>query len=88
VNRRAGAVARAGALARGLVALWLLCLPAFALHAADASSAATAPATGEWHSFWSVKGRHNTVWLLGSVHLLQPAGSAPTPQVLRAYAES
>ena len=88
MNRRAGAVARAGALARGLVALLLLCLPAFAVHAADAASTATAPAPGEWHTFWSVKGRHNTVWLLGSVHLLQPAGSAPTPQVLRAYADS
>jgi uncharacterized protein YbaP (TraB family) len=80
---------RGHALARLLVAL-LLCLPAFAGRAADApaTARASAPAAEEWHSFWSVQGRHNTVWLLGSVHLLQPKGSAPTPQVLRAYAAS
>jgi uncharacterized protein YbaP (TraB family) len=69
-------------LARLLVAL-LLCLPAFALQAADPR-----PAAGEWHSFWSVQGRHNTLWLLGSVHLLRPEDSTPPPAVLRAYTAS
>jgi uncharacterized protein len=76
----------AAPLARLLVAL-LLSLSAVAGHAADSPVAGSSPA-GEWHTLWSVKGRHNTLWLLGSVHLLQPAGSAPSPQVLRAYAES
>ena len=66
----------------------LLCLGAAAARAADAPATAPAAASAEWHTFWSVQGRRNTVWLLGSVHLLQPQGSAPTPQVLRAYAAS
>ncbi|MGA2024285.1 MAG: TraB/GumN family protein [Steroidobacteraceae bacterium] len=38
------------------------------------------------HSFWSVKGAHNTVYLLGSVHVLKPAESDLPPDSLRAYA--
>jgi uncharacterized protein YbaP (TraB family) len=37
------------------------------------------------HSFWSVKGAHNTVYLLGSVHVLKPAESDLPPDSLRAY---
>ena len=37
------------------------------------------------HTFWSVKGQHNTVYLLGSVHMLQPDASDLPPAALRAY---
>jgi uncharacterized protein YbaP (TraB family) len=40
------------------------------------------------HTFWSVKGRHNTVYLLGSVHMLKPADSALPAEALHAYADS
>ena len=48
----------------------------------------TAPwtvAAADHHIFWEVKGAHNTVFLLGSVHMLKPADSALPPEVLRAY---
>ena len=47
--------------------------------------AGPARAQESWHTFWSVAGRHNTVYLLGSVHLLQPSGSEPPTPVLSAY---
>lgn len=40
------------------------------------------------HIFWEVKGRHNTVYLLGSVHMLKPDDSALPSEALRAYAQS
>jgi uncharacterized protein len=40
------------------------------------------------HTFWSVKGAHNTVYLLGSVHVLKPADSDLPPEALRAYADA
>ncbi len=40
------------------------------------------------HTFWEVKGQHNTVYLLGSVHMLKPADSALPAEALQAYAES
>jgi uncharacterized protein YbaP (TraB family) len=46
-----------------------------------ASTHAAAPL----HTFWSVKGAHNTVYLLGSVHVLKPADSDLPPEALRAY---
>ena len=40
------------------------------------------------HSFWEVHGKHNTVYLLGSIHVLRPS-DYPLPQpVLEAYARS
>jgi uncharacterized protein YbaP (TraB family) len=57
---------------------WLLCTAApCAAHAEDSH-----------HIFWEVKGAHNTVYLLGSVHMLKPADSALSPEVLRAYQRS
>ncbi|MGA2564738.1 MAG: TraB/GumN family protein [Steroidobacteraceae bacterium] len=47
--------------------------------------AAAALADSGHHSFWSVKGAHNTVYLLGSVHVLKPADSDLPPDSLRAY---
>ncbi len=47
------------------------------------------PARGaEHHTFWVVHGRHNTVYLLGSVHVLKPSDSELAPEVLRAYADA
>jgi uncharacterized protein YbaP (TraB family) len=40
------------------------------------------------HILWEVKGRHNTIYLLGSVHLLRPDDSAIPAEALRAYALS
>jgi uncharacterized protein len=50
--------------------------------------AAIALADGGHHSFWSAKGAHNTVYLLGSVHVLKPADSDLPPDSLRAYDSS
>jgi hypothetical protein len=61
-----------------LAALWLLC----------GTGAAAARADDAHHIFWEVKGRHNTVYLLGSVHMLKAADSALPPEALRAYAAS
>ncbi len=43
---------------------------------------------GGHHTFWVVRGRHNTVYLLGSVHVLKPSDSELAPEVLRAYAQA
>jgi hypothetical protein len=40
------------------------------------------------HIFWEVKGKHNTVYLLGSVHMLKAVDSALPSEALRAYAAS
>ncbi len=40
------------------------------------------------HCLWLVKGLHNDVYLLGSVHMLKAADSALPPEILRAYARS
>jgi uncharacterized protein YbaP (TraB family) len=60
---------------RLLAALWLL-------------SGASAGADDGNHIFWEVKGKHNIVYLLGSVHMLKAADSALPPEALRAYAAS
>ncbi len=40
------------------------------------------------HTFWSVKGAHNTVYLLGSVHVLKPGDSDLPPEALQAYSKA
>ena len=40
------------------------------------------------HTFWEIKGKHNTVYLLGSVHLLQGKNSTLPPEILRVYKDS
>lgn len=40
------------------------------------------------HCLWEVRGPHNTVFLLGSVHMLQIADSALPPPILAAYSRS
>ena len=59
-------------------AAWLLVLGASPHAHADANR----------HTFWEVKGRTNTVYLLGSVHMLKPDDSALPAEVLQAYQSS
>jgi uncharacterized protein YbaP (TraB family) len=40
------------------------------------------------HIFWEAKGKHNTVYLLGSVHMLKAADSALPGEAMHAYAVS
>ena len=40
------------------------------------------------HAFWKVKGRNNTVYLLGSVHMLKPNDSSLPAEMLQAYEHS
>jgi uncharacterized protein len=40
------------------------------------------------HIFWEVKGAHNTVYLLGSVHLLKAGESTLPPEIQQAYRRS
>jgi uncharacterized protein len=58
-----------------LIAALLLCAVCAAAHADDGH-----------HTFWIVKGAHNTVYLLGSVHVLKPADSDLPSEAVRAYA--
>jgi uncharacterized protein YbaP (TraB family) len=57
-----------------LLCWWALCAPA---HAESAL-----------HSLWEVHGKHNTVYLLGSVHVLRPGDYPLAPAVLAAYAQA
>lgn len=54
--------------------------------AAWAGCAGFARADGQLHTLWSVKGRTNTVYLLGSIHVLKPGDSQLPAEALRAYA--
>lgn len=40
------------------------------------------------HSLWEVHGAHNTVYLLGSIHVLRPADYPLAPAVLAAYSDA
>jgi len=63
-------------MGRAMAALLLLCwLPQACLAAGR-------------HCLWEVKGPHNTVYLLGSVHMLKVADSALPPEILAAYSRS
>jgi uncharacterized protein YbaP (TraB family) len=66
-----------GVALRLLAAAWLLL-----------AAAADARADAGHHILWEVKGTHNTVYLLGSVHMLKAAASALPSEALRAYAAS
>jgi hypothetical protein len=47
-----------------------------------------ASAGDDHHTFWVLKGAHNTLYLLGSVHVLQPSDSDLPAEALRAYQHS
>jgi uncharacterized protein YbaP (TraB family) len=40
------------------------------------------------HSLWELHGKHNTVFLLGSIHVLRPGDYPLSPAVMQAYANS
>ncbi len=40
------------------------------------------------HSLWELQGKHNTVFLLGSIHVLRPGDYPLSPAVMQAYASS
>jgi uncharacterized protein YbaP (TraB family) len=44
-----------------------------------------ARADGALHSLWELHGKHNTVYLLGSIHVLRPSDYPLAPVVLEAY---
>jgi uncharacterized protein YbaP (TraB family) len=46
---------------------------------------AAARADGPLHALWELHGKHNTVYILGSIHVLRPSDYPLAPAVLRAY---
>ena len=53
------------------LACWCLCTAALA--------------DGSLHALWEIHGRHNTVYLLGSIHVLRPSDYPLAPAMLNAY---
>ena len=71
-------------LSRGV----LLCFLSFAAGLPPTTSTlAEEPASSQRHSLWSLKGKHNTVYLLGSVHFLSPSEQIP-PAMEAAYEDA
>ncbi len=57
----------------------------FTLHTAAFADGAAASSTANiQHILWQIKGRQNTVWLLGSVHFL-PKNEQLDPQLIKTY---
>jgi uncharacterized protein len=46
---------------------------------------ASVRADGPLHALWELHGKHNTVYLLGSIHVLRPSDYPLAPAVLNAY---
>jgi uncharacterized protein len=46
---------------------------------------ASARAEGPLHALWELHGKHNTVYILGSIHVLRPSDYPLAPVVLNAY---
>ena len=67
-----------------LFSIW----PRFAVIAWLAVAPFASQAENGHHMLWEVKGAHNTVYLLGSVHMLKAADSTLPPEVLEAYKRS
>ena len=61
-----------------LLALTLTCL----------SLAAAVRADGALHALWELHGKHNTVYILGSIHVLRPSDYPLSPAVLDAYSRA
>jgi uncharacterized protein len=45
-------------------------------------------ADGALHSLWELHGKHNTVYILGSIHVLRPTDYPLSPVVLNAYSNA
>jgi uncharacterized protein YbaP (TraB family) len=58
------------------------------LFLAALASATPALADGTLHTFWEVAGKHNKLWLLGSIHVLQPQDSALPQAAMTAYSNA
>lgn len=48
----------------------------------------TAIADGSLHALWQLHGKHNTVYLLGSIHVLRPSDYPLAPAVVAAYSDA
>src|ERR1700728_2999905 len=46
---------------------------------------ASVRADGDLHALWEVHGKHNTVYILGSIHVLRPSDYPLAPAMLKAY---
>ena len=58
-------------------------LPGLALSCVTLS--ASVRADGPLHALWELHGKHNTVYILGSIHVLRPSDYPLAPAVLNAY---
>jgi uncharacterized protein len=45
-------------------------------------------ADGVTHALWEIHGKHNTVYLLGSIHVLRPSDYPLAPELLAAYSHA
>jgi uncharacterized protein len=45
-------------------------------------------ADGALHALWELHGKHNTVYLLGSIHVLRPSDYPLAPAMLKAYGDA
>jgi uncharacterized protein YbaP (TraB family) len=50
-----------------------------------AAFSAAVGADGPLHALWELHGKHNTVYILGSIHVLRPSDYPLSPAVLNAY---
>jgi uncharacterized protein YbaP (TraB family) len=62
--------------------------PLLALALTCFSLAAAVPADVALHSLWELHGKHNTVYILGSIHVLRPSDYPLSPAVLDAYSSA
>src|ERR1700676_1769205 len=76
-SRRSDVVTPSRSAGRLIAAGWLLFVACLSARADEAH-----------HIFWEVKGKHNTVYLLGSVHMLKAADSALPAEAMHAYEQS
>jgi uncharacterized protein len=53
-----------------------------------AAFAAPLRADGPLHALWELHGKHNTVYLLGSIHVLRPSDYPLAPAMLKAYGDA
>ncbi len=64
--------------------LWALC----ALLCATLASPRARGADGELHTLWELHGKHNTVYVLGSIHTLRASDYPLAPAIMDAYRDS
>ncbi len=64
--------------------LWALC----ALLGASLAAAPARAADGELHTLWELHGKHNTVYVLGSIHTLRASDYPLAPAIMDAYRDS